>query len=421
MTGLSRDGRLLFAARSARMFGYGLVSVVLVLYLVEVGLSDVTIGILLSLTLVGDAAVSLWLTTRADRLGRRRVLLVGALLAVLAGLVFALTADPTLLLVVAIVGVISPSGNEVGPFLAVEQASLSQVTSDDRRTHVFGWYSLAGSVATAAGALSAGLLSGWLQAAGASEVASYRAVILGYAGLAVAMAFLFAALSDAVEAGLTSTLGLSRRLGLHRSRGRVARLSALFGLDAFAGGFVMQSILAYWLSARWGLDAVALGSVFFVANLLAAGSALVAARLALRVGLVRTMVYTHLPSNVLLILVPLMPSAWLAVAVLLMRFSISQMDVPARQSYTMAVVAPDERSAAAGITGIARSIGASVSPSIAAPLVALPLLGALPFVLAGGLKIAYDLLLFRAFREVRPPEEAGPGGAGLGGAGPSSG
>ena len=175
----------------------------------------------------------------------------------------------------------------------------------------------------------------------------------------------------------------------------------------------MQSILAYWLAVRWGLEAAALGFVFFAANLLAAGSALVAARVAARIGLVRTMVFTHLPSNILLILVPFMPTVWLAVAVLLIRFSISQMDVPARQSYTMAVVEPDERSAAAGVTGIARSIGAAISPTLATPLIAIPPLGALPFVLAGGLKIVYDLLLYRGFREVRPPEEIESAGDGV--------
>jgi len=183
----------------------------------------------------------------------------------------------------------------------------------------------------------------------------------------------------------------------------------LFGLDAFAGGFVIQSIVSYWLHTRFDLPVGALGAVFFGANILAGISALLAARLAARFGLVNTMVFTHLPSNVLLIAVPFMPTAPLAVAVLLARFSISQMDVPARQSYTMAVVDPDERSAAAGVTGIARSVGAAVSPSLATPLVEAAGLAALPFVIAGSLKIAYDLLFYRSFQAHRPPEERASG------------
>jgi MFS family permease len=402
--GLGRDGRLLLASRAARMFGYGFLSVVLVLYLRSIGLGDLEIGVLLTATLLGDALISLWLTTRADRIGRRLVLVVGASLMAVAGLVFLATSEPLARVVIAIVGVISPSGTEVGPFLAVEQASLSQVVGGRERTHVFGWYSLSGSVATAFGALAAGLLVRGLELAGWSQVAAYQAVLVGYATIGLVLVVLSRRLSRAVEAAHVMREGPTR-LGLHRSRDRVLGLAALFGLDSFAGGFVMQSIVAYWLATRWGLQAAALGTVFFATNLLAAGSALVAARLAARIGLVRTMVYTHLPSNILLILVPFMPTAWLAVVLLLLRSSISQMDVPARQSYTMAVVEPDERSAAAGVTGVARSIGAAISPSLATPLVAIPPLGALPFVFAGGLKIVYDLLLYRGFREVRPPEE----------------
>ena len=189
------------------------------------------------------------------------------------------------------------------------------------------------------------------------------------------------------------------------TRGVVFKLSLLFALDAFGGGFVIQSLLSYWLHLRFGVDPAALGGIFLGANLLAGVSALAAGWLADRIGLVNTMVFTHLPSNVLLILVPLMPSVELAVLMLLARFSISQMDVPTRQSYTMAVVEPDERSAAAGVTGIARTTGAAVGPLIAAPLIAVPGLASVPFYLGGGLKIVYDLLLWRAFRARPAPEE----------------
>ena len=402
---MTSDGRLLFATRVARMFGYGLLSVVLVLYLVALGVEGLMVGLILTLTLLGDAAISLWLTTHADRLGRRRILVVGAGLMLLAGVVFAIARDPWLLLLAATIGVISPSGNEVGPFLAVEQASLSQTIPGRDRTRIFGWYNLVGSLATASGALAAGFVAQALQGSGAPQIDSYRVIVIGYAIIGIVLAALFWRLSPAIEVPAAERTSVATRLGLHRSRGIVLRLAALFSLDAFAGGFVMQSLIAYWFHQRFGADPAALGAIFFGANILAGISALAAARLAARIGLINTMVFTHLPSNVLLILVPLMPTLPLAVVVLLARFAISQMDVPTRQSYTIAVVEPDERSAAAGVTGIARSLGAAVSPSLATPLLQSVPLAGLPFVIGGGLKIIYDLLVLRAFSAVRPPEE----------------
>jgi predicted MFS family arabinose efflux permease len=398
-----RDVPLLFATRAVRLFAYGGLSVVLVLHLAEAGLDERAVGTLLTLTLLGDAALSLWITTRADRLGRRRLLLAGAALMVVAGVGFATTRDPVLLAVAATLGIISPSGNEVGPFLAIEQAALAERIAPARRTAAFAWYGLAGSLATALGALAGGGISGALQRAGVAPAASYRAIVLGYAALGVALAVLFAALSPAVEA--PARAAPRAILGLHRSRGVVLRLSSLFAMDAFAGGFVVQSFLAWWLHERFGASPAALGAVFFGANLLAGVSSLAAAAIARRIGLVATMVATHLPSNVLLAAVPLMPNLPLAVAVLLLRFSISQMDVPTRQSYTVAVVDPDERSAAAGVTNIARTLGAAIAPALAGPLYAAPALSGVPFLVAGALKVAYDLLLWRSFRALRPPEE----------------
>ncbi|MGD1147495.1 MAG: MFS transporter [Thermoanaerobaculaceae bacterium] len=396
---LSHDGRRLFLTRIARLFAYGFLSVVLVLYLVAAGLSEARVGLLLTLTLLGDTAISLGLTTTADRFGRRRTLIAGAGLMLLAGVVFAMTGNFVLLLAAATVGVISPSGNEVGPFLAVEQAALSQVVPGRERTRVFAWYNLVGSFATALGSLAGGALSQGLQGAGVTALGSYRAVVVGYAAFGALLAVLFAGLSRSVEAPASAAGAPSTRLfGLYRSRGVVARLAGLFSLDAFAGGFVVQSIVAYWFHLRFAVEPALLGGIFFGANLLAGLSALLAVRVAARIGLVNTMVVTHLPSNVLLFLVPLMPTLPLAVAVLLLRFSISQMDVPTRQSYTMAVVSADERSAAAGVTGVARTSGAALSPAIATPLLANPALMGLPFFLAGGLKIVYDLLLWRSFR-----------------------
>ena len=402
------DIRLLFSTRIVRLFAYGFLSVVLVLYLAQVGLEEGQIGLLLTLTLVGDTAISLWITTNADRLGRRRMLLAGACLMIFAGILFVLTRNFALLLLAATIGVISPSGNEVGPFLSIEQAALSQLLPDERRTQVFSWYNLVGSFATALGALTAGLGAQSLQGLGYAPAVSYQMVIVGYALLGAILILLFLRLSPAVEVAEGVSAGAERPkafLGLHRSRGVIFRLAALFSLDAFAGGFVIQSLVAYWFHIRFGVEPAVLGSIFFGANILAGISALSAAWVARRIGLINTMVFTHLPSNVLLILVPFMPTLPLAILMLLLRFSISQMDVPTRQSYTMAVVAADERSAASGITGIARTIGASLSPVITGLFLANPALLALPFVLSGSLKIIYDLALFRSFRGMRPPEE----------------
>jgi MFS family permease len=378
---------------------------VLVLYLTELGLVGAEIGLLLALALFGDAAISLWLTTHADRVGRRRVLVCGSLLVLVAGLAFVASPVYLVLVAAATIGVISPTGNEVGPFLAVEQASLSELVPARERTALFARYQLVGAFATAAGTLAGGAVVQAVITAGAAPIDGYRLVIIGYAVAGAALALMFVFVSPQVEAPTRAEQSVVGRLGLHQSRGIVLRLSALFALDAFAGGFVATSFIAYWFSQRFGVEPALLGTLLAGANVLAGLSALVAAPLAARFGLIRTMVFTHLPSNVLLILVPLMPTLPLAAGVLLTRFAISQMDVPTRQSYTMAVVAADERSAAAGLTGIARSVGVSASPLVAAPLYLSAALAWLPFIISGGLKIVYDLALYRSFVAVRPAEE----------------
>jgi MFS family permease len=405
---LTRDGWLLFLTRFTRLFAYGLISVILVFYLVGIGLSESQTGLLLTLTLVGDTAISLFLTTQADRVGRRRMLVVGALLMAAAGLVFALTRNFLWLVIAGTIGVISPSGNEVGPFLSIEQAALSHVVADRTRTEVFAWYTLAGSFATALGALIGGELSHALQKTSTSQVNGYRAVVVLYSVLGLVLAFLFMRVSRDAEVSPTEPQaagGWGRLFGIHKSRHVVVKLSGLFALDAFAGGFVLQSFAAYWFYLRFGVNPATLGVIFFWANILSGVSALMASRLAARFGLIRTMVVTHLPSNILLLLVPLMPNLPLAIAVLLARFCISQMDVPTRQSYTMAVVSAEERSAAAGITGVARTTGAAISPLFVGFLFARPALINVPFFIAGTLKIIYDLLLYREFISLPPPEE----------------
>jgi MFS family permease len=399
MTNNRSDVRRLFATRIIRLFAYGCISLILSIYVQQLGYSNRQIGFLLSMTLVGDTVISLWLTTSADRLGRKRVLIAGSGLMVLGGLVFAWTGNFWILLAAATIGVISPSGNEVGPFLAVEQAALAQTVPAETRTWTFAWYNLVGSLATAGGSLACGYFVQGLARGHAPTVENYRIVLYAYALFGFVLAIVFAGLSERSEASLI-TPGLSRFLGLHRSRNVVLRLASLFALDAFAGGLIIQSLMVLWFHSRFGAEPATLGAIFFGANILAGISALAAAAIAKRIGLLNTMVFTHVPSNGLLILIPFMPTLESAVAILFLRFSISQMDVPARQSYTAALVSPDERSAAAGITGVARTIGAAVSPAIAGLMLSTPGLDGGPFIAAGILKLLYDGLLYFSFRRV---------------------
>src|SRR5712664_3020244 len=287
---LPRDGIVLFLTRFLRLFAYGALSVVLVFYLVSLGLTETQVGLLLTLTLAGDIAISLLLTTRADQIGRRRTLIAGAILMAGAGVAFASTHNLLFLIIAGTIGVISPSGNEVGPFLSIEQAALSHVVSAENRTEVFAWYTLAGSVATALGALCGGAASGIVQKASFSASDSYRAVVLLYAALGMALAFLFLSLSSSTEVrdSVPEEGSAARKLlGVGHSRSIVFKLSSLFALDSFAGGFVVQSFAAYWFYLRFGVQPVKLGVIFFWANVLAGISALLASRLASRIGLVK--------------------------------------------------------------------------------------------------------------------------------------
>jgi len=264
---LSRDGWLLFVTRFARLFAYGSLSVILVFYLVGLGLTEAQVGLVLTLTLVGDVVVSLYLTTRADRIGRRRMLVVGSILMTAAGLAFACTSNLLFLVIAGTIGVISPSGNEVGPFLSIEQAALSHIVPAAARTEVFAWYTLAGSLATALGALFGGGLTQALQHTSMSHVQSYRAVVFLYAALGVALALLFLRLSKSVEASPVSndpvrSSSVAHMFGIARSRNVVLKLSGLFALDSFAGGFVVQSFAAYWFYLRFGVQPAALGAIY---------------------------------------------------------------------------------------------------------------------------------------------------------------
>ena len=396
---MSRDGWLLFITCGVRSFAYGFLSVILGLYLDAIGLSTAAIGWIFTAALAGGAVMTILITAIADSFGRKTLLIVGAVFMAAAGWVFAVSGDPIFLTIAAIFGTISPSGKDVGPFLSIEQAILPQTTDNQHRTAVFSAYNLVGSFAGAIGALAVGLPSLF----SLTKISGYRLLIWSYVASAIMLAVLFALLSPRAEAE-SRNQAPNHPFGLQKSRSMVVKLAGLFALDAFAGGFIVQSIVAYWFYLRFKTDLTALGAIFFGTNLLAAVSFLAAPAIARRFGLLNTMVFTHLPSNFLILLVPLMPNVELAVVVLMIRHLLSQMDVPTRQSYTMAVVEPDERAASAGILSVARNAGAALAPLFTGAILTTPSLG-LPFLLAGGLKIIYDLWIFAVFRNVKPPEE----------------
>ncbi|HVA20911.1 MAG TPA: MFS transporter [Candidatus Micrarchaeia archaeon] len=420
--GLPPDLLWLFASRAARLFGSGVLSVTLGLYLARLGLRPAVIGAVLAGGLLGAALATAGLATLAHRWGRRRSLVSAAALSVLGAVLLLTQSTPLALGLAAAVGSVSASGQDVGPQQALEQAGLADlVEGGRRRADLFAWYSLAGSLAAALGALVAGL-PGLLGGGGSGVgLAAERGLVGVYAACAVLGLAAYTRLSTGVDgppAGAGPAAAAARPLrppslwawtGLHRSRRTVAQLAGLFALDSFAGGVAVQGLVAFDLHLRFGLGLGALGPIFFATNVTAALSYLVAARLARRFGLLNTMVFTHLPSNVLLMAVAAAPVWPLAVVLLVARSGLSQMDVPTRQAYTMALVDPSERSAAAGATGAARTLGAMAGPLVGGAAVALPQLG-LIFLIGGGLKVVYDVTLFRVFRRVPVPVEAPPAG-----------
>jgi MFS family permease len=398
---LSPDGQKLLLTRVLRTFAYGFLGVVLALYLEQLGLDGVQIGLVLTAAVAGSALMNVFWSIQADQFGRRRTVITMALLMAFGGLVFALTDNFWLLLLGGFTGTISVANSEVGPFLTVEQAVLPQTAPDDRRTWLFSLYDMLGSFSGAVGALFAGSV-GIFAALGLRGADMYRPLFLVYALVGILNLLVFKTLSTNIE--VAKVQQKRTFLGIHRSAGTVTRLSLLMSVDAFAGGLVVPSLLAYWLHLRWDLSPEALGVVFFCVNVISGLSFLGVGPLAARIGLLNTMVFTHLPSSLFLILVPLAPAAWLAVLLILLRACMSQMDVPTRKSYSMAVVDPDERTATAGIINTARTIASAFSPVISGLAFGMAALG-LPFFIAGGLKVVYDGLIYAAFHNIRPPEE----------------
>ncbi len=397
--GASSDAALLLETRGLRALGDGIVSVILAAYLTAVGLDAKHIGIVITVTLLGSAALTLTVGLRAHAYPRRQLLRLVSLLMIATGIGFAAFTSFWPLALVGLIGTLNPSGGDVSVFLPTEQALLPATVPDNQRTALFARYSLIGTLVAAIGALCAGLPE-WLgHRLGISSVTALRFTFVVYALIAVVVLTRYRDLTPAVErssAAPPSALGPSRRT--------VYRLAALFSLDSFGGGFVITALVVLWLQRRFHLSLAVSGAVFFWAGLLSAFSALVAVHIARRIGLVRTMVFTHLPANGLLILTAFMPNAALAVACLLGRSALSQMDVPARTSYVMAVVTPDERPAAASVTNVPRSLASALPPIAAGWMLDHSTFG-WPLIVGGSIKAAYDLLLLQQFRDLRPPEE----------------
>jgi MFS family permease len=399
---LSIDGKKLLVTRILRTFVYGYLAVVLGIYLDQLGLSAIEIGIVFSGAILGSSAMTVLWSLVADGIGRRRTVAVMAALMAVGGLIFAVTSNFWILLLGAFTGTISATSSEVGIFQTVEQAILPQTAPDERRTWLFSIYNTVATFAGAFGSLAAASV-GLFSALGFVGADAYRPLFYFYAAVGVVNLLIFMTLSDKVETAKIQ--GARKFIGIHRSTGTVVKLSLLFGLDSFAGGFTVESIIAYWFFLRWGLPTEQLAVIFFWMNVFSALSLLAAGWLASRFGLLNTMVFTHLPSHFFLIFIPLAPIAPLAIASLLVNRAMSQMDVPTRQSYTMAVVDPDERTATAGITNVARSAAKAAAPTFAGMAINAAALG-LPFFISGGLKILYDILIYFNFRNVHPPEEA---------------
>ena len=391
--------RLLFA-RGLRAFGDGYVSLLLPLYLLELGYAPLEVGIIATATLVGSGIVTLGVGLHAHRFHYRSLLLAATVLLALTGAGFASVASFWPMLLIAVAGTLNPSSGDVSLFLPLEHAVLSRVVEDKERTNAFARYALVGSLGAAVGALAVSLPQ-WLEhATGLSRLAAMQSMFILYALGAVPMALVYRSLPLSLIA-----TGQKAPAPLTRSRARVYTLAALFCVDSFAGGLVVQSMLALWLFQRHDLSPVQAGAIFFWTGLLSALSFLVAVRIAKKIGLVNTMVFTHIPSSLCLIAIPLVDSLPVVLALLFVRAALSQMDVPTRSSYVMAIVLPEERPAAASITAVPRSLASAASPLIAGYMLGISTFG-WPLIAAGVLKIAYDLMLLAMFGKIRPPEES---------------
>jgi MFS family permease len=393
------DLRKLLAMRALRGFGDGYVSLLLPVYLLALGFSPLEVGAIATATLLGSGAMVFGLGLLAHRFPQRRLVLTAAVLMAASGFAFALSADFWPLMVIALVGTLNPTTGDVTIFSPLEQSMVTQTVHAKDRTAVFARYSLLGALAGATGSLFAAMPE-WVNAQwGLGLVTALKAMFALYGVFGLITLLVYRTLSAAVEPP-----GDAPNAPIAQSRPIVYRMAAVFSIDAFAGGFAVQSLVALWLFQRFDLSIAVAGQIFFWAGLLAAGSVLVSSWVARRIGLINTMVYTHLPANVFLLVTPFMPTLELAMLTLLLRYSLSSMDIPARTSFVMAVVPPHERAAAASFTAVPRSLAAGISPVFAGWLLGLSSFG-WPLVIGGALKIGYDLLLLKMFSAVKPPEE----------------
>lgn len=397
---LTRDGKLILLSRTLRGVTYGFVSVLLAVYLQALEADEVTIGVVLGVALASGAGLNILASRYADRWGRRRFLMLSGALMLASGLILATTRSIEGAIAAALMGALTPTAMEVGPFLSVEQAILPQVSDAALRSKAYAWYNLVGSLAAAFGALLSGLATVLSAQMGGDELAGFHVMFLGYGLAGLAAVVLASVLSPAVEQAGENAGEPARPLS-PESRARVVRMAGLFGVDSFAGGMIIRTFTAIWFTVTFSPTLETLGFVFFAANAIQSVSFLVAVRLSDRIGLVRTMVYTHVPSDILLIAMPFSPTFPIAVALFLGRMAIGSMDVAARQQFVVTVVAPDERLTAAAVTNTSRNVSQAAGPFLLGPLVALSGLGG-PFVIAGAIKLVYDAAFLRSFGKVRP-------------------
>ena len=403
---LSNDGKIILAARVTRTFAYGFLSIVLAIYLKLIGFDDILIGLVLAATLVNSVIFTLLASFYADRLGRRKMLIIYAALMSISGSIFLATDNYVALVAAALIGTINVTGSETGAFLSIEQALLPQTVNDARkRNTVFALYNMMGTFAMSAGILLSGLPAILQQQFGLSQIEAIKSLFMLYSILGIIVLAIYFMLSKKIELATGEITKPLTQVLSPKTKKIVGKLSGLFAVDSFAGGFVIQSIVSFWFFTKFGVDLTTLSYIFSVAGVLTAFSFLAAARIADRIGLINTMVFTHIPSNILLILVGFAPTLPLAIAFYLGRMALSQMDVPTRQSYIVSVVKEEERTASAGITNISRNTAQAVSPSLTGYILqALPLLSA-PFVLGGMLKIIYDIALYVNFRNIKSSEK----------------
>jgi MFS family permease len=402
---LSRDGKLLLAARILRTFGYGFLSVIIAIYLRFLGFDDVHIGLLLGSTLVNSVVFTLFASFYADRIGRRKLLVIYASLMSVSGVIFTFTDNYYLLILAAFIGTINVTGSETGAFLTIEQAILPQTIKDKKKMNtLFALYNMLGTFAMSGGILLSGLPSLLQEQYSAlSNVESIRILFGLYSTVGLVVMIIYIMVSGEIE--IKSSIKRTVKQPLSpKSKRIVGKLSGLFAIDSFAGGFVIQSVLSLWFFTRFGADLTTLSYIFSAAGILTAFSYIAAAKIADRIGLVNTMVFTHIPSNLLLILVAFAPTLQLAIIFYLIRTSLSQMDVPTRQSYIVSIVDDDERIAASGLTNVSRNIAQTVSPSVIGYIFQSFLSLAGPFVLGGVIKIIYDLALYFNFRNIKAKE-----------------